>query len=753
MSSINTGAININYPQPGINQNSQGFRDNFSSIKNNLDIASSEITELQNKSILKSGLSGSTLDNNMNNTLISNALTSGFRTTTYNLGNNLSGSVNVDIKNGDVQFGTITGNVSLGFLNWPPIGTNYELMLILSVNSTALNSSITFPSNVTLNSLATIENSSARTITFPAGVTTLGFSLVTRDCGVTIDIIPINRSRRATQITNNIPATLVGAQGDKPGTIAADTNFLYVCTANFDGSTQIWKRVNLSFGGSALINARDVAYDASSSGSIQRSVETKLRDFVSADDFGAVGNGITNDSNAIQNALNSKKYVLLTPGKTYLANNLEAPANGALICLGGRATIRVPTGAGLYGMIIRQSNFIIDGINFDGGNLGPYNISTPSSGLRVGLSIGNTFGTGLQLQNITVQNCDMYGFDYAGLYGGEVQIGFVFGKRVTLHNVNCYRNYVNIWCTPRFEYVNATLCYGYEGFAGVIVAGGNNKFASCSFENNYQNCQLASGENNSHGGFVGCSFNHNAPGGLGLYALDIDFGMAFTGCFFWYSDIALNNTKGVQIRNSEIVLSNITITGGGVNSIDDNWFRDPITPTLIGNTFTTFRRNRTNSTNTSFVPVYGDVYAQATATNYGSLPRLFGSAGAEVSLKCVYGIKKWHGVDAAWMQSGDSLYIGATAMYQIDASLTLDIGVSAELVTLAVARKNNAGTIVERFPNSGVFNANTAKAVVAVSTRMLCQSGDTIDILVTTSSGVNSIIPVGGINVKVSSVD
>jgi len=48
-SNIDTQSLDEFYPVAGIDNNSQGFRDNFSSIKNNLDIASTEITTLQNK--------------------------------------------------------------------------------------------------------------------------------------------------------------------------------------------------------------------------------------------------------------------------------------------------------------------------------------------------------------------------------------------------------------------------------------------------------------------------------------------------------------------------------------------------------------------------------------------------------------------------------------------------------------------------------------------------------------------------------
>ena len=44
------------------------------------------------------------------------------------------------------------------------------------------------------------------------------------------------------------PSTSVGASGDKAGMIAWNSSYIYVCTANYDGSTSIWKRA--SIGGS-----------------------------------------------------------------------------------------------------------------------------------------------------------------------------------------------------------------------------------------------------------------------------------------------------------------------------------------------------------------------------------------------------------------------------------------------------------------------------------------------------------------------
>lgn len=254
MSTINTGSIDVNYPVPGVNNNSQGFRDNFSGIKSNLDIASSEITDLQNKVVLKSALTDSNLNNDMANTLISNALTQGFRQVTFNLGNNLNGVTVIDCTKGDLQYGTLTGSINLEFSKWPPAGTYSSVEVYLTVSSASYN--ISLPASVNVG-VTTIENC---TTTGSGGVirilgsqgpdtpSILHLRFTTIDCGTSIEVIPMNRPRVATQIITKVPTSSKGAVGDRAGLVAVDTNFIYVCTGVYNGSTDIWKRSSLTGG-------------------------------------------------------------------------------------------------------------------------------------------------------------------------------------------------------------------------------------------------------------------------------------------------------------------------------------------------------------------------------------------------------------------------------------------------------------------------------------------------------------------------
>jgi len=64
-SNIVPGNITTSFPKAGQDNNSQGFRDNFSATKSNFMSAKSEIEDLQNKVLLKSALTGASLDNDM----------------------------------------------------------------------------------------------------------------------------------------------------------------------------------------------------------------------------------------------------------------------------------------------------------------------------------------------------------------------------------------------------------------------------------------------------------------------------------------------------------------------------------------------------------------------------------------------------------------------------------------------------------------------------------------------------------------
>jgi hypothetical protein len=242
MSTINTNSIDANYPVPGQNNSTQGFRNNFAAIKQNLNLASTEITDLQNKVVLKSALANSTLNNDMANTLISNASTLGFRASTYNLGNAITGTVTVDLTLGDVQYGNLAGNIFLNFGSWAPTNTVSNVTLQLGRPNTNADYSIVFPTEAIFSDnygWSLVENSATpnglATLTFPHNVTQLNLLISTVDCGNTLYVQPINRPFQTNQIQKRTPPS-TGQLGDVVGTVCVDpgTTQLLITGANTD---------------------------------------------------------------------------------------------------------------------------------------------------------------------------------------------------------------------------------------------------------------------------------------------------------------------------------------------------------------------------------------------------------------------------------------------------------------------------------------------------------------------------------------
>jgi hypothetical protein len=148
-SAINPNNIDGQYPVAGQDNNSQGFRDNFTNTKTNFQFAADEITELQNKALFKTALTGDTLNNNMGNSIISNAQLIGASTNVVTLGNVTNSTANVVFGSGSYQVATTQGNTSLAFSGWPAAGLYGTVRLQLT--TTLANATITVPSSISTN--------------------------------------------------------------------------------------------------------------------------------------------------------------------------------------------------------------------------------------------------------------------------------------------------------------------------------------------------------------------------------------------------------------------------------------------------------------------------------------------------------------------------------------------------------------------------------------------------------------------------
>ena len=140
-----------------------------------------------------------------------------------------------------------------------------------------------------------------------------------------------------------------------------------------------------------------VSYTPAGTGAVATTVQTKLRESVSVKDFGAVGDGVTDDTAAIQAAINyvaSNGGVLTLPSGTYMSDSLQVTPT-ASFKINGTGTIKKRTNAANNMLQIQGTTLPISvtGITLDG------DFTTHSEGGQglVGYNISNMI-----VDNVTV---------------------------------------------------------------------------------------------------------------------------------------------------------------------------------------------------------------------------------------------------------------------------------------------------------------------------------------------------------------
>lgn len=135
-SNVNTEGIDANYPVPGINNSSQGLRDNFAKIKSAFDQTANELTQLREYVLTKID-EGEIFehDNDLNFYKLIRATLKSSAYTFYNIGD--AGTVvQVNFLNGNFQKATLTQTADLSLSNFPALPSiAARLTLWVTVNN------------------------------------------------------------------------------------------------------------------------------------------------------------------------------------------------------------------------------------------------------------------------------------------------------------------------------------------------------------------------------------------------------------------------------------------------------------------------------------------------------------------------------------------------------------------------------------------------------------------------------------------
>lgn len=243
-SSVNPELINGLYPVAGQDNDSQGFRDNFTNIKNNFTYTKGEIEDLQSKVVLKSALTGGTLNNDFNNAEVKRARISDFREKVQNQ-TATTGTVTFSHAAGHFHTVAPAGNMTFAFSNFPPAGTLGRIRVQITVSNIA--HVITLPSTVTTGTKflsGYMDDAGTKTLHFN-NTGNFIYEFTSIDAGASYRIMDLSTPRRI-PVLDSAP-TAGGSAGDAPGMmgITAAGDYLYIAIANYGAGT-VWKKVALS---------------------------------------------------------------------------------------------------------------------------------------------------------------------------------------------------------------------------------------------------------------------------------------------------------------------------------------------------------------------------------------------------------------------------------------------------------------------------------------------------------------------------
>ena len=356
------------------------------------------------------------------------------------------------------------------------------------------------------------------------------------------------------------------------------------------------------------LQAFDIGYTATGTGAVARTIKSKLDESVSVVDFGAVGDGTTDDTAAIQAAINTGSDNIYLPNGDYSITQLSLANNNQTIIISPQATIKPTTW--------NQSAILVtgDNVTLTGGGI----IESPGTwdGTNVAWTYAVVYVTGIffkadgiQLVNVPkvgfgirevgdskITNCTILGnypaASWTGVetahFGIAYDPGTLGGNWIVHNNIikscvqGAYLGNYGAGTTLQGTTITSNVFEGCHNH-GVYIGGGVGQLID---GNNFNKCQIPIAIVGKHAVISNNILYTNTSGG------DIDIsGLSIREAS--HCVISGNVIKG-DVTSSSVVLhlTNLTSSPGTTDTIDNNIVVDNIidvvgagsTAITVGNT-------------------------------------------------------------------------------------------------------------------------------------------------------------------------